>query len=632
MSQTAALMAEIDRVRGYLQGEPVLEADLTRPMPPSLTWLCGRLRLAPFERDLLLLCLGMELDPSIPALCAEAQKDEQLPWPTFQLALGCLPQPSWEYLLTDANLRYWQMVEVGKGPTLLRSPLSLPERVMHFLCGLDCPDEALNGFLDAVSPQSALGAERQQLALELGRMLAAPNPNGAAYQLYGGNPSDRMDVAATAAASLGLPLYRLVPERLPSSSGDLTAMIRLWQREVMLSDRMLYVECEGGFQGEGASGHERELALTRLVEEVKGVVILGARERRPVHMRPLVYLEVASPSMGEQYGVWETVLGERAELLRSYLGPLVSQFSLDEAAIRAAVASLGDLEAGADSQHVHDRLWHFCRHHTRPRMGALAHFIEPKATMDDLILPARQKKMLEELCDQVRLRMQVYEDWGFAHKSGRGLGISVLFHGTSGTGKTMASEVLAKRLGLNLYRIDLSSVISKYIGETEKNLAKIFDAAEGGGAVLLFDEADALFGKRSEVKDSHDRHANIEVAFLLQRIERFRGLAILTTNLKENIDQAFLRRIRFVVRFPFPEARERALIWQKTFPKKTPLGELDFQKLARLNVCGGNIRNIAINAAFLAAAQGDQVEMSHVLRAAELEYDKLERVMLELDN
>jgi SpoVK/Ycf46/Vps4 family AAA+-type ATPase len=227
--------------------------------------------------------------------------------------------------------------------------------------------------------------------------------------------------------------------------------------------------------------------------------------------------------------------------------------------------------------------------------------------------------------------MRVYEIWGFAAKGDRGLGISALFSGVSGTGKTLAAEVLANTLRLDVYRIDLSAVVSKYIGETEKNLSRIFDAAEEGGAILLFDEADALFGKRSDVKDSHDRYANIEVSYLLQRMECYRGLAILTTNLRSAIDDAFLRRIRFVVQFPFPDAVQRAGIWRRVFPPDTPTDGLDPVKLARLNVAGGNIKNIALYAAFLAADADESVGMAHLLRAAQAEYAKLEKTLTDAE-
>ena len=262
---------------------------------------------------------------------------------------------------------------------------------------------------------------------------------------------------------------------------------------------------------------------------------------------------------------------------------------------------------------------------TATRMGTLARQVEARATWDDLILPEAQKRTLEQIAVHARHRMKVHHDWGFAEKGGRGLGIASLFSGESGTGKTLAAEVLANTLGLVLYRIDLSAVISKYIGETEKNLRTVFDAAEDVGAILLFDEADALFGKRSEVKDSHDRYANIEVSYLLQRMEAYRGLAILTTNHKAALDTAFSRRLRFVVHFPYPDARQREAIWRSAFPAGTPLQDLDYTKLARLNATGGNIRNIALAAAFLAAEAGTPVGMGQLLRAAHVEAAKREK-------
>jgi SpoVK/Ycf46/Vps4 family AAA+-type ATPase len=268
---------------------------------------------------------------------------------------------------------------------------------------------------------------------------------------------------------------------------------------------------------------------------------------------------------------------------------------------------------------------------SRPRLDDLAQRLEPAASWDELVLPELQCQVLCDVAVHVKQRATVYETWGFASKGARGLGISALFAGVSGTGKTMAAEVLANELRLDLYRIDLSQVVSKYIGETEKNLRRVFDAAEEGGTILLFDEADALFGKRSEVKDSHDRYANIEVSYLLQRMEAYRGLAILTTNLKNALDTAFLRRIRFIVQFPFPDGAQRAEIWRRIFPSNTPTEGLDISRLARLNITGGNIRNIALNAAFLAADAGEPVRMKHMLRAARSEYTKLEKALTEAE-
>jgi SpoVK/Ycf46/Vps4 family AAA+-type ATPase len=251
--------------------------------------------------------------------------------------------------------------------------------------------------------------------------------------------------------------------------------------------------------------------------------------------------------------------------------------------------------------------------------------LETKATWDDLVLADEQMALMRQIAGQVSERYKVYEQWGFSQRMNRGFGITALFAGESGTGKTMAAEVIANDLRLNLYRIDLSAVVSKYIGETEKNLSKLFDAAESGGVILFFDEADALFGKRSEVKDSHDRYANIEINYLLQRMEAFSGLAILATNMKSALDTAFMRRLRFVVNLPFPGLKERKLIWQKALPSQTPQKELDYDRLSRLNISGGNIHSIALNAAFLAAQNGQVVTMPIVLAAARAELRKLEK-------
>jgi SpoVK/Ycf46/Vps4 family AAA+-type ATPase len=261
----------------------------------------------------------------------------------------------------------------------------------------------------------------------------------------------------------------------------------------------------------------------------------------------------------------------------------------------------------------------------------LAPRIDAKATWSDLVLPEQELSLLRQIAAQVSQRAKVYEEWGFSKKMNRGLGISALFAGDSGTGKTMAAEVIANELRLNLYRIDLSAVVSKYIGETEKNLRRLFDAAEDGGAILFFDEADALFGKRSEVKDSHDRYANIEINYLLQRLEAYRGLAILATNMKSALDAAFTRRLRFIVNFPFPGIGERREIWRHVFPPQTLTQGLDIERLSQLNLTGGNIHNVALNAAFLAAKANKPVTMPLIFKAARAEFGKLERLVSEAE-
>jgi SpoVK/Ycf46/Vps4 family AAA+-type ATPase len=302
---------------------------------------------------------------------------------------------------------------------------------------------------------------------------------------------------------------------------------------------------------------------------------------------------------------------------------LAGHFSLAPPVI--AELALMHRVAEGDATRPNAVLWDACRHALRPKLDNLAQRVDVRAHWDDLVLPEEQTGLLRQIVDQVAHRTKIYDEWGFGARSSRGLGISALFSGASGTGKTLAAEVIAASLALDLYRIDLSGVVSKFIGETEKNLRRLFDAAEDGGAVLFFDEADALFGKRSEVKDSHDRYANIEINYLLQRIETYRGLAILATNLRSALDEAFLRRLRFVVSFPYPGRTERREIWRRAFPAQAEIGNLDYQRLARLNLTGGNIANVALNAAFLAAAGGSRIEMPHVLAAARAEYVKLER-------
>ncbi|MCW5639213.1 MAG: ATP-binding protein [Rubrivivax sp.] len=307
---------------------------------------------------------------------------------------------------------------------------------------------------------------------------------------------------------------------------------------------------------------------------------------------------------------------------RARVAPRVAAVPVDADTLDQALDGLpaGDHDAQARA------LWQRLRDASRGGLDALAQRIDSAATLADLVLPAAALDTLAGIAAQLRHRVQVHEDWGFARPSARGLGLAALFAGDSGTGKTFAAEAIANEAGLDLYRVDLALTVSKYIGETEKNLRRLFDAAESSGAVLLFDEADALFGKRSDVKDSHDRYANIEVAYLLQRMEAYRGLAILTTNLKSALDRAFLRRLRFVVNFPFPDEAAREALWRRQFPPQAPLaGDIDWRALAKLHLTGGHIRAVALNGAFSAAADGGAIAQRHLIDAARAEYLKLER-------
>jgi SpoVK/Ycf46/Vps4 family AAA+-type ATPase len=263
-------------------------------------------------------------------------------------------------------------------------------------------------------------------------------------------------------------------------------------------------------------------------------------------------------------------------------------------------------------------------------LGELASRLPPAYRWEDLVVPERQLELLQSISAYLRHRDRVLSEWGYDKRVARTQGLKVLFAGESGTGKTMSAQVLAAELGLEIFRVDLATIVSKYIGETEKNLDRIFAAADGSNAILFFDEADALFGKRSEVKDAHDRYANIEVAYLLQKMEQYEGLAVLASNLRSNIDEAFVRRLAFIVHFPFPEEAERRRIWGTIWPAATPLGadvDLDFLA-AQFRLSGGNIKNVALSAAFHAAACGDErVRMEHIFQATRREYQKLGKVL-----
>jgi hypothetical protein len=593
------------------------------PAPPALETLCAAFGLTGFERDVLLMCAGVELDSTFAACCAAARSDPQSAHPTFGLALAALPEAHWSTLTPAAPLRYWRLVEVGNGGAFTSSPLRIDERVLHYLAGVSHLDERLHGLVEPVIAPDELPPSQRAVAHEISGLwsrteVGSPGPG---IQLRGDDPAGKRAVAAAASAALGLQLYAIHAADVPVAAIEREALARLWEREAILSGSALLLDCH-----DDANGLRAALSL---LERVQGFCIVAGADLPRTRGRTLVRLDVNKPGASEQRALWRDALGPLAHELNGQIEALSRQFDLGTQGIQAA--SAGMLEGMSRQETPGDLLWDACRAQARSGLDDLAQRIEPAATWDELVLPKPQRETLREISSHVRQRAKVYETWGFAARSARGLGISALFAGASGTGKTMAAEVLAGELRLDLYRIDLSQVVSKYIGETEKNLRRVFDAAETGGAILLFDEADALFGKRSEVKDSHDRYANIEVSYLLQRMESYRGLAILTTNMKDALDTAFLRRIRFVVQFPFPDAEQRAEIWRRIFPPDTPTENLDPSKLARLNITGGNIRNIALNAAFLAADAEEQVHMKHLLRAARSEYAKLEKPLTEVE-
>jgi hypothetical protein len=614
---------------------PVADAPAFALRAPAIDRLCEAFRLSSFERCLLLLCAGVELDPEFGALCATAHRDPARPFPSFSLALASLPDAHWSALSPQAPLRRWRLVEVAGGQPLTTAPLRIDETVLHYLAGLAELDRRLAAILQ---PLPVPGPEMlAQSHLTIAQRAAATweaADSGASPPLVHltGDSIDGRPIVAAAAALLGLRAAVLTADRVPGDADELEHIVRLWGREICLSGfGVLLVERDDAAPTPADDARSQTHAVARLLERLPGPVALCERERSRVAHRLVVAFDVAPLPQVEQRDAWQAALGrvitgDKAAI--DAVSDLVSmQFSMSQPAIAAIAAEAATQTARLDRP-PHDIAavaWELSRAHVRTRLDGLAQRIESRVDWSDLILPDAEMATLHTIAAQLRQRATVYERWGFAGKSARGLGVSALFSGPSGTGKTMAAEVLAGELHLDLYRIDLASVISKYIGETEKNLRRVFDAAEQSGAILLFDEADALFGKRSEVKDSHDRYANIEVSYLLQRMEAYRGLAILTSNMKAALDPAFLRRLRFTVQFPFPDAAQRLRIWRLAFPAATPTEALDFTRLAQLRIAGGNIRNIAVNAAFLAADAAEPVRMPHLMAAARSEYAKLER-------
>jgi hypothetical protein len=615
LAALARLRAALERHAGVEGAAPAAEHEAAggeMEAPPALARLAEAFGLSPFESDVLLLCAGVELDAAFAAAVQGAAGGGR---PTFALALAALPAAHWSALAPGSPLRYWRLVEPGAGDTLAGAPLRADERVLHCLVGVDGVDERLHGVVERLASPAPLPPSHADAAGRLAALWSTPGAPPPLPFLCGDERVGKRAVAAAAAGALGLAAFQARAADLPTAAGERETLARLWEREAVLTGAALLLEVED------ADGPEAQRAALAFAERLRAPAALSAREPLPTAGRPAVRVEVDRPPPDEQRTLWRTALGDDAAALNGALDPLVSQFHLGvrEIAQAAAEARSGPGEA------LPERLWAACRSQARPRLDELAQRIDPGAGWDDLVLPEAQMRTLREIASQVRHRARVYETWGFGRPGARGMGVSALFAGPSGTGKTLAAEVIAAELSLDLYRIDLSQVVNKYVGETEKNLRRVFDTAEAGGVVLLFDEADALFGKRSAVKDAHDRYANIEVSYLLQRMETYRGLAVLTTNLKDSLDTAFLRRLRFVVSFPFPDPVQRAEIWRRAFPPATPTEGVDAEKLARLQVAGGNIRNIALGAAFLAAAEDGPVRMEHLLRAARAELAKSDK-------
>jgi hypothetical protein len=596
--------------RELAQARGLLPADSGLDIVSSLFGLTG------FERQVLLLCCGVELDAATAEACSRAHGSLGFRNASFGLALARLPDAHWSALTPVRPLRRWRLLDFEPGSRLVDSPLRVDERILHYVAGINHMDPRLRPLLASPVGRALQAPSHARLAERIAAHLDSDNHLGEPTHLDGNDASGQREVVAAVAERLGYRVHVLRAGDLPVTAAEIERLQTLCARESRLLPAALLLSVD-----EAADVAKAE----RFAEDFEAPLFICSRN--PVRLRRGCRTwTVDRVPASEQQLLWQSALGCRAGALNGHLKLLASQFSLSAGQIADIAETTND--PAADPEQA---LWKACRRLGRDRLDDLAERIEPRAGWEDLVLPPGPQNTLRQIAAHLRQRVRVHEDWGFARRGGGGFGVSALFCGESGTGKTLAAEVLAKELDLDLYRIDLSAVVSKYIGETEKNLRRVFDAAEQSGAILLFDEADALFGKRSEVKDSHDRYANIEVSYLLQRMEAYRGLAVLTSNMKSGLDRAFHRRLRFIVNFPFPDSTLREAIWRRAFPDQAPLADLDFAKLARLSLPGGNIRSIALNAAFLAAEADESVSMAHLLRAAQSEGGKLERPLADAE-
>ncbi len=605
--------------------------------PPALDTLAGLFGLSVFERDVLVLCLAPDLDPSFATLYAYVQDDATRRFATGHLAMSLFVERDEEWisarqqLMEQAPLFRFLLLTMEPGPApvgaSLSRPLRLTPRVADYLLGTKRLTDECTELLLEVPPVDlppALGQVVELLREWVGRQ--GDDSSLPAINFIGPVGSGKRAVARGLCDRLGLRIYELDASKLPAPGVERQLTFRMLAREAALLQAAIYVDATRSPRPAESGARP---PVNELIDGLAAFVCVGSTERLHAE-KSLVGVRITKPDAGAQRELWRRALAGADSTTLDHVDALVQQFDFGPAVIGQALITARSQArlntSGRPPEIGPQDLWQACREQAGWRLDELAQRVIPCHTWEDIVLPEDVYRQLREIASQVAYRTHVYEEWGFGKKLNRGRGISALFSGPSGTGKTLGAEILANHLGLDLYRIDLSGMVSKYIGETEKNLRKVFDAAEQSGVILFFDEADALFGKRSEVKDSHDRYANIEVNYLLQRMEEYRGLAILATNMKSHLDQAFLRRLRFLVDFPFPDASHRARIWHRALPDTAPVEGVDFGVLSRLEVSGGSISSIALNAAFLAAEHGGPITMEHVFHATRREYSKLEKL------
>ncbi len=629
-----ALLAFLERLEARLEGRSS-DGGLHNPLDDGqsrFSVLAQTFALTAFERAVLMLGLIAEAHPlrlrRLAAAFHDAPDVAESGAVTRHLALSWFDGDP-RALTDDAPLLRWQLMQRREGRDgHSLAALTLDPSILAFIFGDDRLNPRLARYLGSGVDRVLLSDTQRERALEaLGHLQQDPR---AIVQLHGRDARGQAEVAHALLPHLGRPMLHLNFAAFLEDDAPVSRDLTLWARETQLHGLSVILEARLGdldVNPERWPTAKLEKLLASVVAQLQGPLVLLVEEPLVLPgQRPVLAVEVQKPTRPEQRQLWVQALGLTTDGAPE-LAQLTDQFDLNASAIGSLAQGVKHGQSGAVDGAKLEAAWEACRLAGRQKVGRLAERLAGNVTWDDLILPPGDLALIQQVVEQVRHRAQVYEAWGMG-RNARGLGISALFSGPSGTGKTLAAEVIASALKLDLYRIDLSSMVSKYIGETEKNLKKIFDAADDGGVILLFDEADSLFGKRGDVKDAHDRYANIQVNYLLQRMESYSGLAVLTTNLESSMDVAFMRRIRFVLNFRPPEAPERKRIWLRAFPPQMDLSGVDFDQLAQVKLAGGNIRSVALTAAFMAAARGERLSMEMLQGAITAEWRKLGRLTL----
>ncbi|MBD2112571.1 MULTISPECIES: ATP-binding protein [Cyanophyceae] len=599
-----------------------------------------------FDLDVILIALAPELDRRYEQIYAYLQQDGRSVRPSVNLVLNLLCADAAEKLQRRSHfapiapLRHNDLLQLSPPqPTnqssLLAQEISLDPAIVRYLLhetGLDADFSPSRSLILATVP-----AEQTDLPAPLVQQISAIAQNSSSTQpirlyLQGPDAVTSHQFAQVLAHQLSRPLLIVDLDDLIRQPEQFRQRLKRLGRNAWLQNTVLYLHSVDSLH-QDTTNHLYPFLINLLAETNAPIVVAGRQSWQPSADWGLgiVTISLTVPGFGDRLKCWKTRLASVGLTVeQGTIEALADRFQLTPTQIQGAIATTqNQLAYELEPASIEAVLFQAARNQSGHHLNRLTQPIQPRYVWSDLVLPAVQFEQLQEVCTHLQHRHTVFETWGFDHKLSLGKGVNALFAGPSGTGKTMAAEVIAKSLQLDLYRIDLSQVVSKYIGETEKNLSQIFTAAASTNAILLFDEADSLFGKRTEIKDSHDRYANIEVGYLLQQMEAYEGLAILTTNLKSNLDEAFIRRLRFIIDFPLPSVQERYRIWQHIWPQSLPLdSEINWIVVAKqFDLTGGNIRNIALATAFLAANEGDKVTISHIQQAIRREYQKMGKPM-----